>query len=171
VSDAAVLYSAHQQAVFRYLCRTLGQTETARDLTQEVFLRVSRARVPEADAAGLRAWVFAIARNLALNHRRDVRPRALPVTPSSSTPAVQELAVAMQQALDALPDLDRDVFLMREVGGLSYAEIAGACELSVDAVRARLKRARQELRAALDGPVRVHRLRTITLSGDGTGEG
>jgi len=170
VSDAAVLYSAHQQAVFRYLCRTLGQAETARDLTQEVFLRVSRARVPEADPDGLRAWVFAIARNLALNHRRDGRVRTLPVAAPSSTPAVQELAVAMQQALDALHDLDRDVFLLREVGGLSYAEIGKACELSVEAVRARLKRARQDLRSALDGPVRVHRLRTITLGGDGTGE-
>jgi len=170
VSDAAVLYAAHQQAVFRYLCRTLGQADTARDLTQEVFLRVSRARVPEADAAGLRAWVFAIARNLALNHRRDGRVRTVAMAPPTSTPAVQELAVAMQQALDALQDLDRDVFLMRELGGLSYQEIAKACDLSVEAVRARLKRARQDLRVALDGPVRVHRLRTITLGGDGTGE-
>jgi RNA polymerase sigma-70 factor (ECF subfamily) len=76
----------------------------------------------------------------------------------------------MQQALDALQDLDRDVFLLRELGGLSYPEIAKACDLSIEAVRARLKRARQDLRAALDGPVRVHRLRTVTLSGEGTGD-
>jgi RNA polymerase sigma factor (sigma-70 family) len=171
VPDVAALYAEHQPAVFRYLCRTVGQADAARDLTQEVFLRVSRARVPEADASGLRAWVFAIARNLALNHLRDGRVRTLPVAPPSATPAVQELAVAMQQALDALQELDRDVFLMREVGGLSYQEIARACELSIEAVRARLKRARQDLRVALDGPVRVHRLRTITLGGDSTGEG
>jgi RNA polymerase sigma-70 factor (ECF subfamily) len=170
VADAEVLYAEHQAAVFRYLCRTIGQAEAARDLTQEVFLRVARARLPDADAAGLRAWVFAIARNLALNHRRDGRVRTIAVVPPSSEPAVQELAVAMQQALDALQDLDRDVFLLREMGGLSYPEIAKACDLSIEAVRARLKRARQDLRAALDGPVRVHRLRTITLSGDGTGD-
>jgi len=115
--------------------------------------------------------VFAIARNLALNHRRDGRVRAIAIVPPTSTPAVQELAVAMQQALDALQDLDRDVFLMREVGGLSYDEIAKACELSIEAVRGRLKRARQDLRVALDGSIRVHRLRTITFGGDGTGEG
>ena len=171
MSDAAVLYAEHQEAVFRYLCRRLGQAETARDLTQEVFLRVSRARVPEADATGLRAWVFAIARNLALNHRRDARVRDVAVAPPASTPAVQELGVAMQQALDALQEIDRDVFLLREMGGLSYAEIAAACELSVESVRARLKRVRQDLRVALDGPVRVHRLRKITLGGEGTGEG
>lgn len=168
--DVAVLYSDHQAAVFRYLCRTVGQAEAARDLTQEVFLRVARAHVPNADAAGLRAWVFTIARNLALNHRRDGRVREIGIAPPSHSPAIQELSVAVQQALDALQDLDRDVFLLRETGGLSYPEIAEACGLSVEAVRARLKRARIELREALDGPVRVHRLRTITLHGDGTGE-
>ena len=170
MADAEVLYTEHQAAVFRYLCRTIGQADAARDLTQEVFLRVSRARLPDADAAGLRAWVFAIARNLALNHRRDTRVRTIAVVPPASEPAVQELAVAMNQALDALQELDRDVFLLREMGGLSYPEIAKACDLTVEAVRARLKRARQDLREALDGPVRVHRLRTITLSGEGTGE-
>jgi len=170
VADAEVLYTEHQAAVFRYLCRTIGHTEAARDLTQEVFLRVARTRLPDADASGLRAWVFAIARNLALNHRRDGRVREIAVVPPASEPAVQELAVAMQQALDALQDLDRDVFLLRELGGLSYPEIAKACDLTIEAVRARLKRARQDLRAALDGPVRVHRLRTVTLSGEGTGD-
>lgn len=170
VADADVLYAEHQAAVFRYLCRVIGQAETARDLTQEVFLRVSRGRVPDADAAGLRAWVFAIARNLALNHRRDGRLRVVAAAPPAAEPAVQELAVAVQQALDRLQDLDRDVFLLRELGGLSYPEIAKACELSIDAVRARLKRVRQALREALDGPVRVHRLRTITLGGEETGE-
>ena len=170
MADAEVLYTEHQAAVFRYLCRTIGQAEAARDLTQEVFLRVARTRLPDADAAGLRAWVFAIARNLALNHRRDSRVRTIGVVPPASQPAVQELAVAVNQALDALPDLDRDVFLLREMGGLSYPEIAKTCDLSIEAVRARLKRARQDLRGALDGPVRVHRLRTITLSGEGTGD-
>ena len=168
--DASALYAEHQQAVFRYLCRTVGQAETARDLTQEVFLRVSRAEVPQADPAGLRAWVFTIARNLALNHRRDERPRAIAVSWPDAEPAVQELAVAIQQALEALQPLDRDVFLLRETGGLSYDEIAAACDLTVEAVRARLKRARRDLRAALDGPVRVHRLRPISLRGEGTGE-
>jgi RNA polymerase sigma-70 factor (ECF subfamily) len=163
VTDTSTLYAEHQQAVFRYLCRFVGQADSARDLTQEVFLRVSRTRVPDADAAGLRAWVFAIARNLALNHVRDRRPRETTFAHASAEPAVQELSVAIAQALDALDDTDRDAFLLREAGGLSYQEIAVACELTVEAVRTRLKRARQQLREALDGPVRVHRLRPISL--------
>jgi RNA polymerase sigma-70 factor (ECF subfamily) len=163
VGDTDTLYAEHQQAIFRYLCRFVGHAEDARDLTQEVFLRVSRTRVPDADAAGLRAWVFAIARNLALNHVRDRRPRETGVAVISAEPAVQELAVAIEQALGALGDVDRDAFLLREAGGLSYQEIADTCELTVEAVRTRLRRARQQLREALDGPVRVHRLRPISL--------
>lgn len=170
-ADAGVLYAEHQIAVFRYLCRTVGQADTARDLTQEVFLRVARSRVPEAGPASIRAWIFTIARNLALNHRRDGRIRVVVAADlPAATPAVQELAVAIQQALDTLPELDRDVFLLRELGGLSYDEIAVSCALTTEAVRGRLKRARQDLRDALDGPVRVHRLRPMRFNGERVGE-
>jgi RNA polymerase sigma-70 factor (ECF subfamily) len=156
--------------VFRYLCRVVGQADAARDLTQEVFLRVSRAPVPDADATRLRAWIFTIARNRALNHVRDRRPRMAAIAWPEAEPAVQELAAAIHQAIGALDDTDRDVFLLRETAGLSYGEIAAACELTVEAVRARLKRARQELRRALDGPVRIHRLRPVSVRGDRTGD-
>jgi RNA polymerase sigma-70 factor, ECF subfamily len=151
VTDADVLFTAHRDGVFRYLCRIVGYGQ-AGELTQEVFLRVARGPVPAADDAGRRAWVFSIARTLALNHVRDGRRRGTPVELSETpAPATQELAAALRQALDTLPPIDRDVFLMREAGGLSYDEIALACALTVDAVRSRLHRARVQLRAAL-GP-------------------
>jgi RNA polymerase sigma-70 factor (ECF subfamily) len=155
VPDADVLFTAHRDGVFRYLCRIVGY-EDARELTQEVFLRVTRAAAPESpgsDPAGRRAWVFRIARNLALNHVRDDRRRAVAgVLPDdAATPATQALAAALREALEQLSPVDRDVFLMREAGGLSYEEISFACQLTADAVRSRLHRARQQLRAAL-GP-------------------
>jgi RNA polymerase sigma-70 factor (ECF subfamily) len=55
----------------------------------------------------------------------------------------------MAQALDRLAPLDRDVFLLREVAGLSYHEIALSCHISPDGVRSRLHRARQHLRQLL----------------------
>jgi RNA polymerase sigma-70 factor (ECF subfamily) len=61
--------------------------------------------------------------------------------------------MAVRQALAALPDVDREVFLLRESVGLSYEEIAGACDLTVDAVRSRLYRARLALREALGAHV------------------
>jgi RNA polymerase sigma-70 factor (ECF subfamily) len=155
VSDADVLFSAHRDGVFRYLCRIVGDGQ-ARELTQEVFLRVAKGPVPDADDARRRVWVFSIARNLALNHVRDDRRRgsvvALADTP---TPPIQELGVALREALGTLAPLDREVFLMREIAGLSYDEIALACDLTPDAVRSRLHRARLQLRDAL-GPAMLH---------------
>jgi len=179
VADADVLFAEHRQGVFRYLSRLVGHPETARDLTQEVFLRVSRSRVPEDGAAGRRAWIFTIARNLALNHVRDATRRSAVISPrsadgplrpdtpplESATPAVQELAVAIREALDALPAVDRDVFLLRETAGLSYAEIATTVGLTIEAVRTRLRDARARLRTALDGPIAVRRRQPIRYDG------
>jgi RNA polymerase sigma-70 factor, ECF subfamily len=158
-----VLFTAHRDAVYRYLCRVVGQQD-APDLTQDVFLRVARSPVPETSTDGERAWVFRIARNLALNHRRDAdrRPHTVDLVDLSRA-APQETSAAMKQALDQLAPLDRDVFLLREVAGLSYDEIAISCEISGAAVRSRLHRARQQLRHVLqpllgDGTIQLVRL-------------
>jgi RNA polymerase sigma-70 factor (ECF subfamily) len=121
--------------------------------------------VPDADSASLRAWVFKIARNLALNHLRDGQRRPQLVEAADrSEPAVQELAAVLNEALAALSETDRDVFLLRETAGLRYEEIAAACELTVEAVRARLHRARQQLRSSLAGPLLTDRRRPVSLS-------
>jgi RNA polymerase sigma-70 factor (ECF subfamily) len=66
----------------------------------------------------------------------------------------------LREALAALPELDRDVFLLREVAGLSYDEIARTSELTPAAIRSRLHRARQQLRAALAPALLVERSKT-----------
>jgi len=165
VANAHTLFVRHHDGVFRYLSRILGQAETARDLTQEVFLRVSRSAVPAATEIEHRAWVFTIARNLALNHLRDARRRPeATVLQDTAKPATQELAAALGQALAALGDLDRDVFLLRETAGLGYDEIAAACGLTVEAVRGRLQRAREQLRDTLGGPIDAQRRRGVRLT-------
>jgi RNA polymerase sigma-70 factor (ECF subfamily) len=167
VSDADVLFQTHRRGVLRYLTRIVGGADTAHDLTQEVFLRVVRSPMPDAEPAARKAWVFRIARNLALNHLRDGRrrPRTTELV-DTARPASQELATAIRQAISSLPDGDRDVFLLRETAGLSYAEIAVACELTEDAVRSRLHRARQHLRTVLAAPIGTHRARGIRLGGE-----
>jgi RNA polymerase sigma-70 factor (ECF subfamily) len=150
VPNADVLFIAHRDGIFRYLCRIVGQ-EDARELTQEVFLRVTRAGPPQTDEGGRRAWLFRIARNLALNHVRDDRRRGetVEIAADPSVQPTQPLAMALREALDQLSPVDRDVFLMREAGGLSYDEISFACQLTPDAVRSRLHRARLQLRGVL----------------------
>lgn len=162
MTDVERFYADHQAGVFRYLRRIVGGLDAARDLTQEVFLRVSRAGVPDSTAIGRRAWVFKIARNLALNHVRDGlrRPATMDVG-DPVVPATQELAVALSSAIDALPPLDRDIFLLREMAGLRYDEIAAACEVTEGTVRTRLHQARQALRAMLGTSLGVREQRGV----------
>lgn len=148
--EIETLVAAYRQRVHRYLSRIVGSADAAHDLTQEVFLRLSRTPLPETDEAGRRAWVFRIARNLALNHVRDTRRRPESVAlVERGTSATQELQIAVSKALASLPEIDRDVFLLRESMGLSYAEIADTCGLSANAVGCRIHRARLALRDAL----------------------
>jgi RNA polymerase sigma-70 factor (ECF subfamily) len=165
--DPEVLFAANQPRLFRYFLRAVGQIETARDLTQDVFLRVSRTAVPQAPESEVRAWLFRIARNLALDHYRRHAKQAPPgaLVEAPSRPPSQEVDAAVNEALSALPDLDRDVFLMREMAGLGYDEIAAACELTPDAVRSRIHRARLQLRARLSAPIAERRTTPMRLSG------
>jgi RNA polymerase sigma-70 factor (ECF subfamily) len=153
------LFAANHRRLFRYFCRAVGSAETARDLTQEVFLRVSRTPIRGDAEAGVSGWLFRIARNLALDHHRargrHPETAGLLVEPARSPS--QDIELAVNEALGSLPALDRDVFLMREVAGLGYEEIAAACELTPDAVRSRIHRTRLELRSRLAAPIATSR--------------
>jgi RNA polymerase sigma-70 factor (ECF subfamily) len=155
MADSETLFAAHHQRLFRYFCRAVGRAEVARDLTQEVFLRVSRARIPAAEHTHQNAWLFRIARNLALDyHRSRMRhPEPSALGEDATRSPSQDVNLAVNHALASLAALDRDVFLMREVVGLGYEEIAGACELTTDAVRSRIHRTRLHLREQLAAPI------------------
>ena len=82
-ADAEALYNANQRGLFRYFVRAVGHAETARDLTQDVFVRVSRSIIPAAPEAALRGWLFQIARNLARRTRASRSTKRLPRWPTS----------------------------------------------------------------------------------------
>jgi RNA polymerase sigma-70 factor (ECF subfamily) len=166
-ADPAALFAAHQHRLFKYFCRAVGQTETARDLTQDVFLRVSRTTIPVATDGEVRAWLFHIARNLALDyHRTRLRqPKPSVLMDDRTRIPSQDVDLAVNEALARLPDLDRDVFLMREVAGLGYEEIGTACGLTRDAVRSRIHRARLQLREDLASPIATRRTMPMRQSG------
>lgn len=168
MTEADRFYADHRDGVFRYLRRVVGRPEAAQDLTQEVFLRVFRAGVPDTTPVGRRAWVYKIARNLALNHVRDGRRAPIGVELAEVfTPATQELSVALQKAIGALAPLDRDIFLLREAIGLAYGEIATACDVSIEAVRSRLHQTRQDLRATLGTTLDVRGQRGVRCAAAG----
>jgi Sigma-70, region 4 len=113
------------------------------------------ASFPTAKRGALRGWLFQIARNLALDHHRSGqrRPPHEALTDIAARPASQDTSAEVNDALASLADLDRDVFVMREVAGLGYEEIAAACGLTPDAVRSRIHRTRLQLRERLSGQI------------------
>jgi RNA polymerase sigma-70 factor (ECF subfamily) len=145
------VFIRHRRDIYRYLVRTTGRPDAADDLSQEVFLRVVRALRNGSPVGHERGWVFSIARNLVRDRQRNQRtgPMMVETFSEPATAGTQALAFGLAEALAALADDDRDVFLLKEIGGLSYAEIAVACNCSVEAVRSRLFRTRAALRTTL----------------------
>ena len=142
------LFARYREPVYRFLRRMLRDGPAAEDLTQDTFLRALGG--PYQSNGNERAWIFQIARNLARDRARanGRRPPLVELDDRGAPVADPALALSIEAALAQLPDDDREVFLLREVGGLSYAEIGAACGLTADAVRSRLHRARLTLRAA-----------------------
>jgi len=129
------------------------------DLVQETFVRVLRA-LPGFELAGpasLSTWILTIATRLALNELRRPEPAALD---SADEPAGDvraddasersRLASAIASGVDALPDAQRAVLVLREYHELDYGEIAAALEIDLGTVKSRLARARAALRAHLE---------------------
>ena len=154
----AVLFERHHLVIFRYFWRMTRRRDVAEDLTQDVFVRAVRGLGNYEPRNRDRAWLFEIARRLLLDHQRTTGRRgavAELTDRDAATPPVQQLSVAIDQALDQLGEIDREVFFLREIAGLSYAEIATVCNLTPAAVRSRICRLRAALRAALQ-PFSVH---------------
>lgn len=143
------LFMRYREPVYRFLRRFLRDGAAAEDLTQEAFLRALNGTYQPNGHE--RAWIFQIARNLARDHvRASARKPLTTVFEEATGPnSDRTLALALEAALGTLETDDREVFLLKEVAGLSYAEIARACGLTPDAVRSRLHRTRLNLRKQL----------------------
>lgn len=105
MADAEGLFTANHSRLFRYFCRAVGRAETARDLTQEVFLRVSRTPIREDADGDLRGWLFRIARNLALDHyrTRQRHPEPLEIVVEPTRSASQDIDLAVKDASPRCP--------------------------------------------------------------------
>lgn len=142
------LFATYREPLYRFLRRFLRDEAAAEELAQDTFVRALGASYrPDGRE---RAWIFQIARNLARDHLRAMARRHTHVGDADlSTLPDRAAALDLHAAIASLADDDREVFLLRELGGLTYEEIAQACAVSVEGVRARLYRTRQALRAAL----------------------
>ena len=150
--DWAALYQEVFPGLVRYLHRKIWDADRAAELAQDVFVRALAAR-PE----NPRAWLFAVAANIATDETRLVIRRKkhlalLKLETTADPPRIdpvaameaEERAEAVRRALDTLNERDREVLLLRDAG-LSYPEIAERTGLAVGAVGTTLCRARKRL--------------------------
>ncbi|HYK41174.1 MAG TPA: sigma-70 family RNA polymerase sigma factor, partial [Thermoanaerobaculia bacterium] len=155
----------HERPLIRYAKWLLGDLEAARDVVQETFLRAYRKLDQFAGQAKFTTWLTKIAIHEARARvRRTSARRRLrgSLAPSGSNGGeldpekrllIGEMRTIMEAAIEALPDLYRPVFVLRQVQGLGTAETAGLLNLSGDVVKTRLKRARALLRKELRASV------------------
>jgi RNA polymerase sigma-70 factor (ECF subfamily) len=149
------LYADYQAPILNYLYRLLGDSAQAEDLCQEAFTRAWRARRTLAQVDNPRAWLYRIATNAARDHLRRAKLLAwLPLLGSDARLAVEGPedstleAAWMQHALLKLAPDYRIPLVLYTCQDCSIAEIAAALNLSTDAVKQRLARARRQLREA-----------------------
>ena len=166
------LMRRYQNRLVTVLEHLVGSRDQAEDLAQEVFLRVYRARKLYVPGAKFATWLFTIANNVASNalRSRSRRPEvqlrsgavgdtralgleAIAQAASGLMPTRQadkaELCDVVRSALGRLNERQRIVVLLSKFEGMSYAEIAETMELSEQAIKSLLSRARVNLRQAL----------------------
>ena len=160
-----VVYEAYRARLFGFLVRLSRSRTVAEDLLDETWLRlVSNARSLRADTS-LLPWLFTVARNLYWTYRRSCLleetwdPAALALWPSpdvSSSPfeaaAYDELQRTLERALAQLSPPHREVLLLVGLEGLTPSEAARVCDVTPEALRQRLLRARAALAQVLDLP-------------------
>ncbi|MCA9131593.1 MAG: sigma-70 family RNA polymerase sigma factor [Planctomycetales bacterium] len=175
--DDAVAYEQlilqYQARLLRVLRHIVGSESIAEDLAQDVFLRVWRARKNYQPTAKFATWVFHIAHNVASNSLRDRKRRkeyqvSSEDSGNSAVMSLEQMAMAstgfmpvrrldraeraeiVRTAVEALNDRQRMALLLCKFEGLSYQEIANTMDLSVQAVKSLLSRARVNLKCLLE---------------------
>jgi RNA polymerase sigma-70 factor (ECF subfamily) len=151
------LIARWHEPLWRYLCRLSNSPDAARDLAQDTWIRVFRGIARLREPAKLRAWLFGIARNVAMDRLRlqysegplaDLNPEELPVADDVN---LEEEFATLESGLANLPIVERETLTLFYLRELSLDEIAGLVGVPVGTVKSRLFRARQSLRRAMKG--------------------
>lgn len=148
-----------EREIMRFLMRSTGDREDAKDLFQETWLRAYRAYPTLQTEDGLRPWIFRIASNLCRNRVRDRMRRARVITSASangaapgdcasgSTRGGPDGMLHLKRSIARLPGKQGQALMMRKFAGLEYAEIGAALNCSVESARASVYQALRKLKA------------------------
>ena len=170
-----VLLNRHERGVYNFILRSCGNPAKAEDLTQDVFLKVIRSASRYKRTAKFTTWLYTIARNCCIDHaRKHGRVRHVSLDRSVSgnegdddrtflnnladdgadagnvSIIRKDFRARLKQALDTLPEEQREVFLLREVSGLKFREIADIVGIPENTVKSRMRYALEALRGHME---------------------
>jgi RNA polymerase sigma-70 factor (ECF subfamily) len=156
----SVLIERHAPRVYRFGLKMCRDEEDAREVLQDTLLTAARQLRQFRGASALSTWLYAIARSFCIKRRRkagseipaadEERGDAIDSAPTPEHQAEQrELGQALEKAIAELEPMYREVLLLRDVEGLSAAEVAEVLQIGVAAVKSRLHRARAQVRQRL----------------------
>ena len=155
-----VIFKRYERAIFSYLARMTRSMQLAEDYTQDVFLRLWKNRQLYKPTGKFSSYLYQIAHNYCLNEatRRKIKVSPLPVEEAnafvldnreSDNPLdileKQELNEVFEEALEELPEIQREVFIFCRYHQMRYKEIADILDIPVRTVESRLLAATQKL--------------------------
>jgi len=155
------LVKKHTRGVLNLVFRYLGDASRAEDVSQDIFVKVYRARMKYEPKAKFSTWLYRIAVNHCLNEiraRKSQPSLAAPINdlleePEGENPDARisrsELQRAVKAAIDALPENQRMAVILSRYEDMSYDEIAETMGMSLEAVKSVLFRAKENLKQAL----------------------
>lgn len=148
----SVFYEAYKKPVFTVFWRIVSSREMAEDLTQDLFVKLFM-NPPDPSVNNLRAYVFKMARNLALNALRS--KQYTEIEDAQNHPAGDlsgiDLRLDLDAAISALQDCERQVLALHLNADLSFLEISKIIDQSLPSTYRTYKRALKKLRNTLDG--------------------
>ncbi|HVE68141.1 MAG TPA: sigma-70 family RNA polymerase sigma factor, partial [Solirubrobacteraceae bacterium] len=154
-----VIHDRYGQRLFSYARQMLaGSRQDAEDAVQDVFIRAYASLRTSDRPIALKAWLYRVAHNRCIDQLRRPLPPPADVFDVSRPPLSDPLSEAerrddLRRLVDdvrRLPEQQRSVLLMREMEGLSYADLAEALDVSVPAIKSLLVRARMGLVESAD---------------------
>lgn len=154
------LYTRHKGPLYRFILRAVRERALAEELYQEIWMRVIEARGRYEVRARFTTWLYTIAHHRLTDHWRkrglkvvelqDDHAAAPPADDPEARAAGREDLQRIAQAITALPELQREAFLLHAEAGMTVAEIAAATGANEEAAKSRLRYALARLKAALD---------------------
>ena len=155
------IFKSYKHNVYGFACRMLNNEQIAEDITEESFLRLYQRLIDGFEIDKPRAWLMVTARNLCLNQIRDncnkVPMETLDFLNSGSRQSDPDIRRLLNEAFARLDKGQREAFLLKEIEGFSYREIADILSTTTAGVRSLLYRARKELKKLISNKGNIRR--------------